>query len=433
MLIFWERGKTMKSAIIIAGATGDLAHRKLIPALNYLYCKDMIDPETLIIGSGRGDVSQEDFRSRFETDCRFNERLNYHQGLEGIKNYLDSFGHFDRVICFLAIPPTAYSSTAAVLAHEGFGQEAVIVIEKPFGRDLETATRLNRELTESFREDQIYRNDHYLAKETVQNIMVFRFANTIFEAIWNNRYVESILIEGYEELGLEERAAYYDSAGSLRDMIQNHLMQLLCLVTMEPPVSLDAGEISRQKVDILRCLRIDKCRKGQYEGYRLEKGVDPDSYTDTAAEIQARIENFRWSGVPIIMRTAKAASRTETRIVVTFKNIPRLLFNRQGEIAHNRIIITVQPNEGIMLDVAGKIPGINLEIGRSKMNFSLRQSYEQDIPEAYQKLLLDAINGDRTLFVSADETELSWKALEPFLEDPDPFLYRKGKTPFPLD
>ena len=197
----------------------------------------MIDPETLIIGSGRGDVSQEDFRSRFETDCRFNERLNYHQGLEGIKNYLDSFGHFDRVICFLAIPPTAYSSTAAVLAHEGFGEEAVIVIEKPFGRDLETATRLNRELTESFREDQIYRNDHYLAKETVQNIMVFRFANTIFEAIWNNRYVESILIEGYEELGLEERAAYYDSAGSLRDMIQNHLMQLLCLVTMEPPVS----------------------------------------------------------------------------------------------------------------------------------------------------------------------------------------------------
>jgi glucose-6-phosphate 1-dehydrogenase len=423
----------MKSAIIIAGATGDLSHRKLIPALNHLYCKKMIDKDTLIIGSGRGELTHEAFRTRFATDCQFNNQLYYHQGLKGIKAYLDSLGEFDRVICFLSIPPQAYSSTSAVLAGEGFGEEAIIVIEKPFGRNYETATILDRELTESFKEEQIYRNDHYLAKETVQNIMVFRFANTIFEAIWNNRYVESILIEGYEELGLEERAAYYDSAGSLRDMIQNHLMQLLCLVTMEPPVSLDAQEISRQKVDILKSLKVDRCSKGQYEGYRLEKGVDPDSTTDTAAEIEARIENFRWSGVPIIMRTAKAASRTETRIVVTFKKIPRLLFNDKGEIAHNRIIITVQPNEGIMLDVAGKVPGINLEIGRSKMNFSLRQSFEGDIPEAYQKLLLDAINGDRTLFVSADETELSWKALEPFLENLEPFLYRKGKTPFPRD
>lgn len=420
----------MRSAIIIAGATGDLAHRKLIPALNYLFCRDMIDRETVIIGSGRSEVSLDDFRDKFNTDCAFEARLFYHKGLEGIKKYLDSFGRFDRVICFLSIPPKAYSSTAAVLAGEGFGDETIIVIEKPFGTNYETAAQLNRELTEHFKEEQIFRNDHYLAKETVQNIMVFRFANTIFEAIWNNRYVESIMIEGYEELGLEERAAYYDTAGSLRDMIQNHLMQLLCLVTMEPPVTLDPEEIKRQKVDILKVLRIDSCRKGQYEGYRLEKGVDPESLTDTAAEVHARIENFRWSGVPVTLRTAKAASKSETRIVVTFKNIPRLLFNRKGEVAPNRIIITVQPNEGILLDVAGKVPGINLEIGRSKMNFSLRQSYDQDIPEAYQKLLLDAINGDRTLFVSAAETELSWKALEPYLSDPEPFLYRKGQTPF---
>jgi glucose-6-phosphate 1-dehydrogenase len=420
----------MRSAIVIAGASGDLAHRKLIPALNYLFCKDMIDRETVIIGSGRGEISQDDFRSRFKTDCEFESRLYYHQGLEGIKDYLNQFGSFDRIICFLAIPPKAYSSTAAVLSKEGFGEETLLVIEKPFGNNLETATQLNRELTEHFKEEQIYRNDHYLAKETVQNIMVFRFANTIFEAIWNNRHVESIIIEGYEELGLEERAAYYDTAGSLRDMIQNHLMQLLCLVTMEPPVNLEPDEISRQKVDILKSLHIDSCRKGQYEGYRLEKGVDPDSATDTAAEIHGRIENFRWSGVPITLRTAKAASKTDTRIIVTFKNIPRLLFNRKGEVAPNRIIITVQPNEGILLDVAGKVPGIKLEVGRNEMNFSLRQSYHQDIPEAYQKLLLDAINGDRTLFVSAAETELSWKVLDPFLEGVEPFLYRKGKMPF---
>ncbi|MFC1539382.1 glucose-6-phosphate dehydrogenase [Candidatus Latescibacterota bacterium] len=421
--------KAVNAAIVILGASGDLAKRKLIPALSKLYENKQIDPNSVIVGSGRSEFTDESFREHFGLPGEFSNRLHYHKGIPGLKKYIDSFGTFDRIVFFMALPPVAYGRTADELLREGFGSEANLIIEKPFGYDFESAHILNSELTECFAEHQIFRIDHYLAKEAVQNILVFRFANSIFYPVWNSRYIEFIQINAFEEIGVENRGAYFDNAGIIRDMVQNHLMQLLCLITMEAPVNLDPAEIQAQKINVLKTIRISDCCRFQYQGYHNEKGVADGSETETFAEMKLFIDNFRWTGMPVYIRAGKAMNRKGTEIGIKFKCIPKLLFNVDGQIAENKIIFKIQPSSGIIVDIQSKIPGDKLAIASTNMPFCYRESFNAEIPEAYQKLLYDALKGDRTLFVSAEETEIAWDKFGPFLDTGELQYYNKGSVP----
>jgi len=417
------------SAIVILGASGDLAQRKLIPALQRLHLQGSLEGLTAIVGEGRSELTTETFRSKFTSSDGFSALLSYHQGISGLRQHVQSRGSFSRIIVFMALPPAIYGATAAELAAEGFGEESILVVEKPFGHDLESARQLNRDLARHFDERRIFRIDHYLAKEAVQNILVFRFANSVFYPVWNSRYIESIQINASEEIGVEGRGAYFDDAGIIRDMVQNHLMQLLCLVTMEAPATLDAEEVRCQKLSILKSLRVADCRRMQYRGYHQEKGVTPGSATETYAELKLFIDTFRWVGMPIYIRTGKALDRRGTEIGVQFRGLPRLLFNREGQVEPNRIVFKIQPAEGIVLDLSSKAPGDGVRLTDTSMKFCYRDAFEGEIPEAYQKLLLDAIRGDRTLFISAEETELSWQRLAPALGAGDLGYYDRGTDP----
>jgi glucose-6-phosphate 1-dehydrogenase len=418
------------AAIIILGASGDLAGRKLIPALNKLFEKGSIAPSSVIIGSGRTGFDDESFRGRFDVSNDFRKRLFYHKGLEGLKEYINSMGSFSKLVVFMSLPPEVYVSTARVLAGQDLNKDnASVIIEKPFGYDYESSRALNSGLSRYYREKQIFRIDHYLAKEAVQNILVFRFANSVFYPVWNSRYIESIQINALEEIGVDNRGAYFDKAGIIRDMVQNHLTQLLCLMTMEAPVTLNAHDIRAQKINVLKAMEVEQCERYQYQGYDQEKNVAPASNTETFAEIKLRINNFRWAGMPVYIRTGKAVNRKGTEIGVKFKSIPRLLFNEKGDIRPNRIIFKIQPSEGIILDLSSRMPGSDGVITGTTMNFCYRDAFEGDIPEAYQKLLLDAIDGDHTLFVSEEETETSWKKFENILDRGELHKYERGAEP----
>ena len=418
-----------RSAIVILGASGDLAKRKLIPALATLYEQGEIDATNVIVGNGRTEYSDADFRKRFEVPDDFAKMLFYYVGMKGLKKFVQSKGEFDQIIIFMALPPSVYAQRAKELAEEGFGAETRIIIEKPFGYDYETASRLNEELHEVYDESQIFRIDHYLAKEAVQNILVFRFANSLFNSIWNSSNIESIQLSAFETIGVEDRGAYFDTSGIIRDMVQNHLMQLLCLMTMEAPVSLDAEEIRAQKINVLKTISIDSVYRYQYEGYHQEKGVAPGSTTETYAEIKLYINNFRWTGTPVYIRTGKALNRKGTEIGVRFKPLPRLLFNQEGRIQPNQIIFKIQPAEGIIIDLASKVPGSEQRLTQTAMRFCYEDEFDVEIPEAYQKLLLDALRGNKTLFVSAQETEMSWRKFGPFLDKGRIETYRMGVPP----
>jgi glucose-6-phosphate 1-dehydrogenase len=316
-----------------------------------------------------------------------------------------------------------------MLKAEGFGGEASLIIEKPFGYDQESARRLNSDLASIFTEAQIFRIDHYLAKEAVQNILVFRFANALFFPVWNNRYIESIQINAVEDAGILERGAYFDKAGIIRDMVQNHLFQLLSLLTMEAPSSLDTQDICLQKISLLRAVSVESCHRYQYVGYRDEKNVAPGSTTETFAELKLAINNFRWTGTPVYLRTGKATNRRGTEIGVRLKPLPHLLFNKLGALPPNRIIFKIQPAEGIILDLQSKAPGTDSDIAGTHMNFCFRDAFASAIPDAYQRLLLDAIRGDRTLFVSSEETEIAWKILDRFLDNGEAGVYARGTMP----
>lgn len=417
------------SAIVILGASGDLAKRKLIPALARLYEKKEIDDTCRIIGSGRTTFTDEEFRDHFHAIDHFCHLLHYHRGIKGLRHFIHTLGDFEQVVFFMALPPKVYALTAFELREEGFTDEARLIIEKPFGYDERSARVLNEDLHKVYREDQIYRIDHYLAKEAVQNILVFRFANPVFAAVWNGNSIESIQISAFEDIGVENRGQYFDSSGTIRDMVQNHLMQLLCLMTMEPPVSLDAEDIRAQKVNVLKALQIEQVQRYQYEGYRTEPGIEPESETETYAEIKCTINNFRWLGMPIYIRVGKAVHRKGTEIGVRFKPLPRLLFNEKGDVAPNQIVFNIQPAEGIIVDLASKLPGNDIRLTNTNMSFCYRDSFDVEIPEAYQKLLLDALKGDRTLFVSAEETELSWRKIDPWIGRGDTWIYRRGRMP----
>jgi glucose-6-phosphate 1-dehydrogenase len=419
----------IKAAIVILGASGDLSKKKLIPALLSLFSRDMLSMESVIIGTGRTHFTDKEFQEKFEISNKHSNNFHYHNGIKGLKKRIESLGSFPRVIFFLALPPAVYGSTARELNEEGFKENVSLIIEKPFGYDYDSAHKLNNEINSYFDEHQIFRIDHYNAKEAVQNILVFRFANSLYSPVWNNTYIESIQINAFETIGVEDRGAYFDGAGIIRDMVQNHLMQLLSLVTMNTPLSLDAEEIRLKKIEILKSLRISECDRYQYRGYLEEKGVKPDSNTETYAELKLFIDNHNWHGVPIYIRTGKSMNRAGTEIGIKFKPLPKLLFNKEGNLKQNAIIFKIQPNAGIIVDMTSKLPDGNFTLVNTDLSFCYQDSFHAVIPEAYQKLLLDALRCDQTLFVSAYETELAWKRFASVLDKGGLGVYEKGTVP----
>lgn len=448
--------------IVIFGATGDLTHRKLVPALYNLQRERLLPPGFSVIGFARRDWSDGYFRQSLEEDAKqfsrsgiqealwksFAQGISYIQssfdapeGYEALKQQLAELdaqrGTGGNRLFYLATPPESYPTIiqrlgAAGLAQSPSGGWTRIIIEKPFGRDLGSARALNAEVHQVFDEAQVYRIDHYLGKETVQNIMVFRFANGIFEPLWNRRYIDHVQITVAESIGIEGRGGYYEHAGALRDMVQNHLMQLLTLTAMEPPVGYRADAVRDEKVKVLRALRpiapeqVGDCIvRGQYgpgavngevaSGYRAEEGVRADSHTETYVMLQLFIESWRWAGVPFFLRTGKRLPKRVSEIAIQFRAAPLMLFGTGplSDIDPNVLAIKIQPDEGITLRFDSKVPGQVSQIRPVTMDFRYNAAFGDESPEAYERLLLDAMLGDSTLFTRSDEVEASWSLITP--------------------
>ena len=461
------------SCLVIFGASGDLTARKLLPALYTLAAQDLLPRCFSVVGVARSELGQDGFRQRMRAAVESFSRLGpvreevwerlartIHylsasvEDPQGARQLRDLLARVDRAcgtegnrLFYLATPPAAYAGIvralgAAGLASGGDGRGwARIIIEKPFGRDLVSARQLNRQVLEVFREPQVYRIDHYLGKETVQNILAFRFGNSIFEPLWNRRYVDHVQIAVAEDLGVEGRGDYYDQAGALRDMVQNHLLQLLSLVAMEPPASFEAEAIRDEKVKLLRAVRpippgavLDRTLRGQYTagviggrpipGYREEAGVAPDSTTETYAALRLTIDNWRWAGVPVYLRTGKALPGRVTEVTIQYREPPLFIFQHAAHEDHegpdrlepNRLSLRIQPDEGIALRFGLKPPGERIRLVPVVMDFGYREGFGRESPEAYERLLLDAMRGDSTLFIRGDEIEAAWALVTPILE-----------------
>jgi len=447
--------------VVIFGASGDLTSRKLLPALHNLQHDDLISSSTAVVGSARTHYTDDEFRAEMKTAVeehsriaptktswdRFSKDLSYVPGditgnelWPALKEKLEEIdaasGTSGNRVWYLATAPAFFGPIAEQIGKAGLldtGGWHRLVIEKPFGTDLASARDLNATVSTSFSEDQIFRIDHYLGKETVQNLLVFRFANAIFEPIWNRRYVDHVQITVAEDIGVEDRGAFYEDTGALRDVGQNHLMQLLALIGMEPPVSWDADAIRNEKVQVLKAVRRfaqEDCEhcvvRGQYDGYRDEKGVDPRSSTETFVALNLAIDNWRWAGVPFYVRTGKKLAGKVTEVAIHFQGVPHLLFAKTAveQLEPNVLMIRVQPNEGISLTFGTKVPGPEVEVTTVNMEFDYESDFGSGTPEAYERLLMDCMNGDATLFTRADEIEEAWGIVDPVLE-----YWRKGGVP----
>ncbi|MCU0490747.1 MAG: glucose-6-phosphate dehydrogenase [Chloroflexaceae bacterium] len=452
--------------MVIFGATGDLTSRKLVPALYNLAREHRLPAGFSVVGFARRDWSDDYFRQELLDGINANSRsgaadpalwesfaqgISYHRSdftnPEGYASLAERLNQIDEQrgtggnrVFYLATPPDSYHDIIQNLGTHGLNHApgngwTRIIVEKPFGHDLESARALNQQLLSVFSEDQIYRIDHYLGKETVQNILVFRFGNGIFEPIWSRRYVDHVQITVAESIGVEDRGGYYDHSGATRDMIQNHLMQLLSLVAMEPPVAYDANAVRDEKVKVMRAIQpiapeqLDNCTvRGQYtagsvagkpvQGYHSEKGVTPDSHTETYVALKLAIESWRWAGVPFYLRTGKCLPRRVSEIAVQFKAAPLMLFANgpTSDIEANALSIKIQPDEGITLKFNSKVPGQASQIRPVTMDFRYGTSFGVASPEAYERLLLDCLVGDGTLFTRRDEVETSWALLTPLLQ-----------------
>jgi len=451
--------------IIIVGASGDLTARKLVPALFNLYVNEGLPNPFLVVGCSRTEMSDHGFRTKMKESletvdgldqakwetfakCLYYRVIDYEDpsSFEGLADVLRDLDKKHKTrgnrIFDLAIPPSLYGTVAQMIGKVGLSIEreegngwSRIVVEKPFGRDLKTAVELDKALHEYFKEHQIFRIDHYLAKETVQNVLMFRFANAIFEPIWNRNYIDHVEITAAESLGVEHRAGYYEQAGVLRDMFQNHMMQLLALTAMEPPSLFEADYVRDEKVKVFRSLRpfpVESLNKylilGQYgpgtingekvPAYREEPGVSPNSLTPTFAKMKVFIGNWRWKGVPFYLTSGKRMARKLTQISIQFKEVPHSLFRPVlGEhITANRLILGIHPEEEITLTFQTKYPGAKVCLRSVTMDFLYHQNYSGPVLEAYEKVLIDCIQGDQTLFWRQDAVERSWSFLTPILE-----------------
>ena len=470
------------TAMVVFGASGDLVSRKLLPSLMRIFQRQLLDDRFYLLGAGRKKLSDRQFREIARQAIRvadedsesFLKKLYYVSGdyadgsfYENIKTRLSELDPKHKVdsshIFYLAVPPFLYTTIVEQLGSAGLscphepdsGNSSRLVVEKPFGRDLQAAVELDNIIHRCFDESQIYRIDHYLGKETVQNILMFRFANAIFEPVWNRNYIDHVQITIAESLGVEHRGSYYDKAGALRDIFQNHMLQMLALAAMEPPTSFDADSIRDEKVKLLRSIRslvgqplAESIIRGQYApgvveggevvGYCGEPEVSSDSKTETFVAAKLFIDNWRWKDVPFYLRTGKRLACKDTEIAITFKKVPHSMFASSGlsDMPPNVLVLQIQPQEAITLSFQAKRPGSKICMSTLNMNFSYRDIFGVDIPEAYERLLLDCMLGDQTLFTRTDDVEATWRLLTPILQawqedNSAPYQYPAGSESFP--
>jgi glucose-6-phosphate 1-dehydrogenase len=454
------------TTLVIFGASGDLTKRKLLPALYHLSQRGRLPAQFAVIGIARTPMDDEGFRKQFRDSLQefggpnvqwdeiaqsLASRMYYSYGemddpefYKRLSARLQEIDGAEGVLFYLAIPPGVYGTVIDNLGACGLASLPArgwrrIVVEKPFGTDLASARELNQIAHKHFSEEQVYRIDHYLGKETVQNLLVFRFANGMFEPVWNRRYIDHVQITAAETVGVEHRAAYYENAGALRDMVQNHLMQLLALVTMEPPIAFSAESVRDRKMDALLAVqplapttgdgwtRRDVVRAqygpgwvngAEVAGYTQEPNVDQSSTTETFVAARVQLDNWRWAGVPFYLRTGKRLPKRTTEIAIQFRRPPLEIFKRasQTSLSPDLLIVNVQPDEGISLRFEAKLPGTRMQIAPVMMNFRYGTTFGGEVPEAYETLLLDAMLGDTTLFARHDFVESSWELITPVLE-----------------
>ncbi len=447
--------------IVIFGASGDLTARKLIPSIFNLFRKNYLPEKYAIIGVGRSAYSDDEFRDKVVfknehlkseddslkefADLIHYESINtsaqedYARLAERVSSIGDLSGTGANVIFYLSVPPSLYPVIPKHLASVGLNDETNgwkrLIIEKPFGYDLASAQELNKSLLEDYQEHQIYRIDHYLGKETVQNLLVTRFSNSIFEPLWNRNYVHRIEITSAESVGVEKRGGYYDGSGAMRDMLQNHLLQLIAIVAMEPPVNADADSIRNEKLKVFQSIRPiakEEIRKnvirGQYvsskikgeevKGYREEDGVNDESKTETFVAMKFFIDNWRWADVPFYIRTGKKLPTRVSEVVIHFKpNHHHIFKDSLGVNKQNMLVIRIQPDEGILIKFGMKVPGAGFEVDTVNMDFLYSNLTDAYVPDAYERLLLDSMQGDATLFARGDSVEAAWKFIDPILKE----------------
>ena len=447
------------TVFVLFGATGDLAHRKIVPALYQLFARRKLPEQFMLVGVGRSDNDSdslaESFRGSVEADAQDDTWQTFADKVQYLRGDVTDSGFFSRLadtlntaasewdkqtqfIFYLSTTPDLYVPITSGLAEAGFGrgcESSRLVVEKPLGWDLQSFREINKGMREGFDEQQILRTDHFLGKETVQNIIALRFANPIFEPIWNRSYVDSVVITIAEDLGVGRRASYYEKAGALRDMVQNHLFQILCLIALEPPASYEPDDLRDKKMDVLHALRPvdydevpEYAVRGQYgpgqiggesvSGYRQDEGVDDQSNTETYAALKLFIDNWRWQGVPFYLRTGKRMHSTVHEVSIRFRDVPHCFFpNCEGlNQQPTRLVLQLKPEQGVVLKFMAKEPSTTMTLQPVKMRFSYAETFQKPIPDAYETLLADVLVGDATLFMRTDQVEAAWRFLGPILQ-----------------
>ena len=476
-----ERLPVHPTSLVIFGGTGDLSRRKLLPALYNLAADGALPERFYLVGVSRSELPDAEFRtqaaaavaefSRREADPKvlealfaearyvsgsFDDETMYPRLSQALDDFDELAGQKLNRAFYLSTAPKFFPVIVEALGEYGLtendGAEVRVIIEKPFGTTLQEARKLNTTVLGVLDEAQVFRIDHYLGKETVQNMLAFRFANGMFEPLWNRNYISNVQITAAEDIGIGSRAGYYDNAGALRDLMQNHMMQLLCLLCMEPPVDFSADEIRNEKVKVLHAIQPpapDRTIRAQYAqgtisgtevpGYLGESGVPAESNTETFAAVRLNVQNWRWAGVPFYLRTGKRLSRKVTEIAVTLRPVPHQAFNQEGAVGvqPNQLIFTVQPNEGVTLKLGAKIPGTRMRVRDVNMEFLYGTTFLSQSPEAYEKLIMDAMRGDATLFTRNDEVEAQWHIMDPVVQrwenEPGPLPQYEAGSPGPAE